>query len=127
MSDTKRKFRLKHGMALAAAAAVFLALALVYVVGNGLADRWARRAIVEQLEKTTGARVELGNFHFALAVSARAAGQTHAARTRAGGDPASVSCRAIAGRTPRGILLGPEDFAWERRDVAFLGAHSCGA
>lgn len=51
-------------MALAAAAAVFLALALVYVVGSGLADRWARRAIVEQLEKTTGARVELGNFQF---------------------------------------------------------------
>src|ERR1019366_4237592 len=65
-SDTKkRKFRWKHAMALAAAAALALALALVFIVGSGLADRWARRAIVEQLEKTTGARVELGNFHFA--------------------------------------------------------------
>jgi translocation and assembly module TamB len=63
MSDKKRKFRLKHGMALCAMAAVALALALAYIVGSGLADLWARRRIVEELEKATGARVELGHFH----------------------------------------------------------------
>src|ERR1700694_935220 len=63
MSDKKRKFRLKHGMALAAIAAVTIGLALVYIVVSGLADRWARRTVVEELERTTGARVELGNFH----------------------------------------------------------------
>jgi translocation and assembly module TamB len=63
MNDRKRKFRLKHGMGLAAVTAVSLALALVYIIGSGLADRWARSRIVEALEKATGTRVELGNFH----------------------------------------------------------------
>src|ERR1700674_4553569 len=63
MSDKKRKFRLKHGVGLAATATVVVALALAYIVASGLADLWARRTIVEQLEKATGARVELGNFH----------------------------------------------------------------
>jgi translocation and assembly module TamB len=39
-------------------------LALSMIVWTGLADRWARRAIVGQLEKMTGGRVELGSFHF---------------------------------------------------------------
>ncbi len=51
-------------MALAAATAVTFALALVYIIGSGLADRWARRTIVEELERATGARVELGDLHF---------------------------------------------------------------
>src|SRR6266853_3683280 len=63
MSEKKRRFRLKHGVALVAAAIVAVALALAYIVASGLADVWARRTIVEQLEKATGARVELGNFH----------------------------------------------------------------
>src|ERR1700687_91404 len=63
MSDKKRKFRLKHGMALVAMTAVAFGLALAYIVVSGLADRWARRTVVEELERTTGARVELGNFH----------------------------------------------------------------
>jgi translocation and assembly module TamB len=63
MSNKKRKFRLKHGVGLAATAVVAVALALAYIVASGLADLWARRTIVEQLEKATGARVELGNFH----------------------------------------------------------------
>jgi translocation and assembly module TamB len=41
-----------------------LALAIVAVVETGLADRWARRAIVSQLEKLTGGQVELRQFHF---------------------------------------------------------------
>jgi translocation and assembly module TamB len=64
MKGTKRKFGLKHGLALVVSLALLLGLALVYFVASGLADLWARRTIVEQLEKTTGARVELGNFHF---------------------------------------------------------------
>ena len=63
MSDRKRKFGFKHWMALIAAAAIALALALAYVIVSGMADRWARRTVVEELEKTTGARVELGNLH----------------------------------------------------------------
>jgi len=63
MSDKKRKFRLKHGVGLAATAAVAVALALAYIVASGLADLWARRTVIQQLEKATGARVELGNFH----------------------------------------------------------------
>jgi translocation and assembly module TamB len=63
MSDKKRKFRLKHGVGLAATAVVAVALGLAYIVASGLADLWARRTIIEQLEKATGARVELGNFH----------------------------------------------------------------
>jgi len=63
MSEKKRKFRLKHGMGLAAAAVVAVGFGLAYIVASGLADLWARRTIVEQLEKATGARVELGNFH----------------------------------------------------------------
>src|SRR5260370_29438899 len=63
MSDKKRKFGWKHGVALCATVAVALALALAYIVGSGLADLWARRRIVEELEKATGARVELGSFH----------------------------------------------------------------
>src|SRR5712664_2084267 len=63
MSDKKRKFRLKHGMALAATLAVAVGLTLTYIIGSGLADLWARRTIVREIEKATGARVELGNFH----------------------------------------------------------------
>jgi translocation and assembly module TamB len=51
-------------MALAVAVVIVFALVLTYIVGSGLADLWARRTILEDLEKTTGARVELGNFHF---------------------------------------------------------------
>jgi translocation and assembly module TamB len=65
MSGTKRKFGVKHGLALIAAFGMAIALVAVYLIGTGLADRWARRTMVEQLEKITGARVELGNFHFA--------------------------------------------------------------
>jgi translocation and assembly module TamB len=64
MRGTKRKFGLKHGLALVVGAALAVGFAIAYVIATGLADRWARRTIVEQLEETTGARVELGNFRF---------------------------------------------------------------
>src|SRR5260370_31204043 len=63
MSGKKRRFHWKHGMAVGATLAVALAIALAYIIGSGLAARWARRRIIEELEKATGARVELGNFH----------------------------------------------------------------
>ena len=91
MNDTKRKFGLKHGLGIVVALALVVGLAIAYVIASGLADRWARRTIVEQLEKTTGARVELGNFHFGWRLLTRAFRRTHLARTRAGGNPASVS------------------------------------
>ncbi len=64
MSGTKRKFRLKHGLALVVTLVILAVFGQGYAIVSGLADRWARRTIVEQLEKATGARVEIGNFHF---------------------------------------------------------------
>src|ERR1700674_5295088 len=88
MSDKKRKFRLKHGVGLAATATVVVALALAYIVASGLADLWARRTIVEQLEKATGARVELGNFHISWrALHVRFDGLTLHGREPAGTAP----------------------------------------
>jgi len=63
MNGTKRKFGLKHGLALFVGVAMVVGLAVAYIIVSGLADLWARRMIVEQLERTTGARVELGHFH----------------------------------------------------------------
>ena len=88
MNGTKRKFGLKHGLGLVVALALVAGLAIAYVIASGLADRWARRTIVEQLEKTTGARVELGNFHFGWRLlSARFDGLTLHGREPAGSPP----------------------------------------
>ncbi len=64
MNGTRRKFGLKHGLGLVVALALVAGLAIAYAIASGIADRWARRTIVEELERTTGARVELGNFRF---------------------------------------------------------------
>jgi len=88
MSGTKRKFGLKHGLALFVALAVMAGLALAYVIASGLADRWARQTIVEQLTRATGARVDLGNFHFGWrSLAARFDGLTLHGREPAGGPP----------------------------------------
>jgi translocation and assembly module TamB len=88
MSETKRKFGLKHGLGLAVALAVVAGLAIAIAIASGLADRWARRTIVEELEKTTGARVELGNFHFTWRLlNARFDGLTLHGREPAGSPP----------------------------------------
>ena len=88
MSGTKRKFRLKHGLGLIVALAVVAGLAIAYVIASGLADRWARRTIVEELQRATGARVELGNFHFGWRfLTARFDGLTLHGREPAGGPP----------------------------------------
>jgi translocation and assembly module TamB len=88
MNDTKRKFGLKHGLGLVVGLAVVAALTIVFLIASGLADRWARKTIVEQLEKTTGARVELGNFHFGWRLlTARFDGLTLHGREPAGSPP----------------------------------------
>jgi translocation and assembly module TamB len=88
MNETKRKFGLKHGLGLFVALALVIGLVIAYAIASGLADRWARRAIVEELEKSTGARVELGNFHFTWRVlSARFDGLTLHGREPAGSPP----------------------------------------
>src|SRR5580700_3151969 len=88
MNGTKRKFGLKHGLGLCVLLAVSLAIAVGYMIASGLADRWARKTIVDGLEKTTGARVELGNFHFSWrSLTARFDGLTLHGREPAGSPP----------------------------------------
>lgn len=88
MNETKRKFGLKHGLGLGVLLAVVAALAILYVIASGIADGWARRTIVQQLQRTTGARVELGNFHFAWrTLTARFDGLTLHGREPAGSPP----------------------------------------
>jgi translocation and assembly module TamB len=88
MSEPKRKFGLKHGVGLLVALALVVSLVVAYAIASGLADRLARRTIVEQLEKATGARVELGNFHFGWRVlTARFDGLTLHGREPAGSPP----------------------------------------
>ena len=93
MTGTKRKFGLKHGMALVVATGLAFVLALAYVIGTGLADRWASGLIVQQLESATGARVELGKPSIRVVAFAREIRRAHLARTRAGRDASLVSCR----------------------------------
>ncbi len=88
MNQTKRKFGLKHGLGIVVTLALVAGLAIAYAIASGLADRWARRTIVEELEKTTGARVELGNFHFGWRLlTARFDGLTLHGREAAGSPP----------------------------------------
>jgi translocation and assembly module TamB len=88
MNGTNRKFGVKHGLGLAVALALVIGLAIAYAIASGLADRWARRTIVEQLERTTGARVELGNFRFGWRLlTARFDGLTLHGREQAGSPP----------------------------------------
>jgi translocation and assembly module TamB len=57
------KLRWPHGLA-AVALLIGVAAAIVFCVFEfGIAQRWARTALVQQLEERTGARVELGGFH----------------------------------------------------------------
>ena len=47
--------------------ALALAAFLSFISMTGLDERWARIAVIRQIEQMTGARVELGAFHFQLA------------------------------------------------------------
>ncbi len=88
MRGAKRKFGLKHGLGLAFGLAILAGLAIGYLITSGLADLWARRTIVAQLEQATGARVELGRFHFGWrALTARFDGLTLHGREAQGAPP----------------------------------------
>ncbi|MBZ5662813.1 MAG: translocation/assembly module TamB [Acidobacteriia bacterium] len=88
MSGAKRKFGLKHGLGLAFGLTILAGLAIGYLITSGLADLWARRTIVAQLEQATGARVELGRFHFGWwALTARFDGLTLHGREPQGAPP----------------------------------------
>jgi translocation and assembly module TamB len=88
MNGSKRKFGLKHGVGLVVTLMIVVGLAIAYVIASGLSDRWARRTIVRELEKATGARVELGNFHFGWRfLTARFDGLTLHGREPAGSPP----------------------------------------
>jgi translocation and assembly module TamB len=45
---------------------VVVAAAVAFILESGLGDRWARKAILRQIEQQTGEPVELGAFHFEL-------------------------------------------------------------
>jgi translocation and assembly module TamB len=64
MSEGKRKFTWMHGLGLGVLLSAAVGATLVLLIVRGVADEWARRKIVEQLEKATGARVELKDFRF---------------------------------------------------------------
>jgi translocation and assembly module TamB len=46
--------------------AVVVVAAVALILETGLGDRWARNAIIHQIEQRTGEPVELGSFHFEL-------------------------------------------------------------
>ena len=88
MDRAKTKFGLKHGLIVIVTLALIVIATLAYVLGSGLADRWARRTIVARLEQATGARVEMGNFHFGWRpLTARFDGLTLHGREREGAPP----------------------------------------
>jgi translocation and assembly module TamB len=62
MSNGKRKFTWMHGFGLGVLVSLTVGAALVLLIVRGVADEWARRTIVQQLERATGARVELKDF-----------------------------------------------------------------
>ncbi len=57
------KLRWPHGLAAVVLLIGVLAGIVFCVFEFGIAQRWARNSVVEQLEQRTGARVELGGFH----------------------------------------------------------------
>src|SRR5579863_4305591 len=57
------KLRWPHGLAAVALTIGAVAAAVFCVFEFGIAQRWIRSSLVQQLEERTGARVELGGFH----------------------------------------------------------------
>ncbi|MGB6623462.1 MAG: translocation/assembly module TamB domain-containing protein, partial [Candidatus Acidiferrales bacterium] len=43
-----------------------LAAVITVIMETGLAEKWARSSVLQRIESSTGARVELGAFHFSL-------------------------------------------------------------
>src|ERR1700726_3739343 len=60
------KFGWKHWSGASLLFAILAGLAVVWIVGTGLADRWMLHYIVSDIENNTGTRVEVSGFHFDL-------------------------------------------------------------
>ncbi|HUJ82521.1 MAG TPA: hypothetical protein VLW83_11610, partial [Candidatus Acidoferrales bacterium] len=60
------KLRWKHFFHVAWVTALITAVVLLFIWDTGLANLWLRRYAVGQIEKATGARVELGTFRLRL-------------------------------------------------------------
>lgn len=60
------KVRWKHFAHVAWVTALVTALVLIFIWNTGLANLWLRRYVVGQIEKSTGARVELDRFRLQL-------------------------------------------------------------
>ena len=58
--------RLKRWTRRTAIAIVTIAIVLVVLFATGLAEYWIRAALISEIEQGTGARVEIGAFHFRL-------------------------------------------------------------
>lgn len=88
MKAAKRRFGWRHALGVAAFTFAAVAFTLGFIVWSGIADRAARGVIVEQIEKATGASVELSSFHFAwLSLHATLRGLTLHGREPAGTPP----------------------------------------
>jgi len=60
------KWKARHAISTGAVLLLALLVGIVAIVQTGLAARWARRAVVNELERATGGRVELAAFRFHL-------------------------------------------------------------
>lgn len=58
--------RWKYGLGVALCLMLVIIGAMILIFETGLDERWARAAVVRRIEQSTGARVELGAFHFHL-------------------------------------------------------------
>jgi translocation and assembly module TamB len=56
--------RLKRWTRRTAILIAIVAVIVAVIVESGLAERWVRNSLVSELEQATGARVEIGSFHF---------------------------------------------------------------
>jgi translocation and assembly module TamB len=82
------KLRWPHGLAAVALLLGAVAVVVFCIFEFGIAQRWLRRALVQQLEASTGARVELGGF------------QLHALRRRAELDNLTLHGLEASGDAP---------------------------
>lgn len=88
MSGTKRKFTWLHGVGLGVLFAAAAGIAVALLIVRGVADEWARRKIVAELERVSGARVELKDFRIGWRLlRARLDGLTLHGREPAGTPP----------------------------------------
>src|SRR5580704_808482 len=86
--NRRTKLGWPHGLAAIVLAIGAVAVTVFCIFEFGIAQRWARNALVHQLEARTGARVELGGFHL------------HALRLRAELDNLTLHGRETSSEAP---------------------------